>query len=61
MATGDRNKSGKATDGVFHYSSHPGYPPLCGTKNWTVTTNGEERHGPVTCKKCLKKLKQTKP
>jgi hypothetical protein len=56
MAAGDRHTNGKAKDLVYHFASIPGQVPLCGNKKYGLSTNGSPEYGPVTCKKCLKKL-----
>lgn len=56
MASGDRNKKGKSTDAVFHFSQD--YPigwPICGTYRFSIITDGL-KGGAVTCKNCAKKI-----
>lgn len=53
MAAGDRTKSGKAKDYVYHYSTDKGETAYCGKKAPNVWSDGSSNYGPVTCKKCL--------
>jgi hypothetical protein len=57
MAAGNRNKEGKATDYVIHGSYAMAGPPICGVENYGCSTTQMEE---ITCKKCLKKIKQGK-
>lgn len=58
MAAGDRNKKGEPVDFVRHYGATPGkLPTLCGNKRAGYITN--EPYD-VTCKNCIRKLKNIK-
>jgi hypothetical protein len=53
MACGDRNAKGKPTDYVWHYVDNEDMRTVCGINgNWVYDIKE------VTCKKCLKKIKQ---
>ncbi len=57
MATGDRNKKGKATDIVRHFSLiGDSKQPICETKGYGYSTTDKYE---VSCKKCLQKLIKT--
>ena len=60
MAAGNRNAKGRPTDIVFHYGAAAFSPGYCGQKAPGVVTGLDFSTGPVTCRRCIAKMKRNR-